>query len=83
MLSAAFLFFYGLELSIMLVYALLWQRILKRFELSVAYANRPVVTIFGMIWGVLLFHEQFTWNMAVGMVIIVLGIYIVVTGEEK
>lgn len=67
----------------MVVYAVLWQKILKRFELSVAYANRSVVTIFGMIWGVLLFHEQFTWNMAVGTAIIALGVYIVVTGEGK
>lgn len=67
----------------MLVYAVLWQKILKRFELSVAYANRPIVTILDMLWGVLVFHEQVTWNMVIGTIIIAFGIWIVVTGEGE
>ena len=65
------------------VYALLWQKVLKKFELSVAYANRPVVTLFGMLWGVLLFDETLTWNMALGALIIVFGIWMVITSDDK
>lgn len=31
-----FLFFFGMEFVILAVYAILWQQIIKRFELSVA-----------------------------------------------
>ena len=37
-----FLFFFGMEFVILAVYAVLWQQIIKRFELSVAYANRSM-----------------------------------------
>ena len=83
LLSLRFFLFYGLNIAVLSVYAILWQRVLKRFDLSVAYANRPVVTLLGMLWGVLLFHERLTWNMVLGALIIVVGIWIVVTDHEK
>ena len=83
MLSVKFLFFYGMNLFVLAVYAFLWQRVLKRFELSVAYANRPVVTLLEMLWGVLLFNEKMTWNMALGAVIIAAGIWVVVTEHDE
>ncbi len=83
LLSTEFMIFYALELIVLFVYALLWQKVLKRFELSVAYANRPVVTLFGMLWGVLLFNETLTWNMALGALIIVFGIWMVVTSNDE
>lgn len=82
-LSIEFIIFYGMELVVLFVYALLWQKVLKRFELSVAYANRPVVTLLGMLWGVLLFNETVTWNMVLGALLIVLGIWMVVTNDDK
>lgn len=83
MFSAKFLFFYGMSLLVLAAYAFLWQRVLKRFKLSVAYANRPIVTLLGMLWGVLLFDEKMTWNMVLGAAIIVAGIWIVVTEHDE
>ena len=37
--SAPFLLFYLAELTILGVYALLWQQLIRKFELSVAYAK--------------------------------------------
>ncbi len=82
LLSAKFLLFYALGLGVMVIYAFLWQKVLKRFELSVAYANRPVVTLLGMLWGVLLFHETISWNMVIGALVIVVGIWVVITSNE-
>lgn len=76
--SLSFLLFYGLGLLILMIYAVLWQRVLVRFDLSVAYANRPVVTILEVLWGVLLFRESLTWNMVLGAGIIFIGIRMVV-----
>ena len=40
-----FLFFFGMEFVILGVYAVLWQQMIKRFELSVAYANRSMAVV--------------------------------------
>jgi len=81
--STDFFFFWGLGLLVMAIYALLWQRVLKRFKLFIAYANRQVVTVLGMLWGVLLFREEVTWNMILGSLVIFTGIGIVMIGERK
>ena len=50
--------------------------------LTVAYANKPVSLIWGMIWGTFIFGEKITWNMILGALIIFGGIYLVVTADE-
>ncbi len=76
------IFWYGGVLLIMGIYAVAWQQILKRLPLTVAYANKPVSLIWGMLWGSVLFQEKITWNMILGAGIIFAGIYLVVTGDE-
>ena len=78
LLSWEFILLYGCSLSILMIYAVIWQQVLKRFELSVAYAAKPFSTIMSMIWGVALFHEAITWNMILGAAIILLGMKVVV-----
>ena len=80
--SLEFIFWFGLVFVIMFAYAIIWQQILKRMPLTVAYANRPVTLIWGIIWGALIFGEKVTWNMLAGAAVIFAGIYLV-TGEEK
>lgn len=75
--SAGFLGFYFLSLAILSVYAILWQKALKRFDLITAYANRSIITILGVAWGVLIFHETLTWNMVLGSIIMIFGIRLV------
>ncbi|MDO5797989.1 MAG: EamA family transporter [Eubacteriales bacterium] len=79
--SMEFIFWFGLVFVIMFGYAIIWQQILKRMPLTVAYANRPVTLIWGIIWGSLIFGEKVTWNMIVGAAVIFVGIYLV-TGED-
>ena len=50
--------------------------------LKSAYANRSLVLILTMLWGLLLFKEQITLNMIVGAAIILLGVNIVVKADE-
>lgn len=63
-------------------YAIAWQQILKRMPLTVAYANKPVSLIWGMVWGTLIFKEGITWKMILGAVIIFAGICLVVSEDE-
>ena len=62
-MSFKFILFYGLEVVILGVYAILWQQVIKKFELSVAYANKAVTLMWALLWSVLLFHEKLKWNL--------------------
>lgn len=75
--SIPFLFWFGLVFVIMFGYAIIWQQILKRLPLTVAYANKPVTLVWGIIWGSLIFSEKITWNMFLGAAVIFAGIYLV------
>ena len=80
--SPEFFGWYALVLVIMFGYAVIWQQVLKRMPLTVAYANRPVSLVWGMIWGALIFSERITWNMILGAGVIFIGILLVVTSDE-
>ena len=56
------------------VYAMLWQQVLKRIELSVAYMFKGTSTVFVMFLAYILFGEQITWSNIVGAIIIIGGI---------
>ena len=81
--SLQFIFWFGLVFVIMFGYAIIWQQILKRMPLTVAYANKPVTLIWGIIWGKLIFDEKITWSMILGACIIFAGIYLVTSGDKE
>ena len=81
MFSFSFLLWFGLVFVIMFGYAIVWQQILKKIPLTVAYANKPVGLIWGMVWGAWIFGETITWNMVAGAAIIFAGIYLVVSSD--
>lgn len=78
-----FILLYGLEVAILGIYAVLWQQIIKKFELSIAYANKAVVLIWAMIWGALLFREQITLPKMAGILLVIVGIVILNSGKEE
>lgn len=82
-LSAKFILYYGLLLVILFIYAIIWQQVLKNLPLTVAYASKGVGVIYGMMWGVLVFKETITWNMVVGALLVLIGVYIYIFGEIK
>ena len=61
-------------IGMMGLYAVLWQQVLKRIELSVAYMFKGTSIIFVMLLACLLFGEQITWNNILGTIIIIAGI---------
>ena len=81
-LSWGFVFWFGMVLALMFVYAVIWQQVLKRLPLTVAFANRPVTLVWSFLWGSLLFQETITWNMVLGGAVIFVGIYLVVSSDE-
>lgn len=81
-LSVRFILYYGGTIGLLFIYALLWQQILKALPLVTAYANKSIVVVWGMLWGVLLFQEKITVTMLIGTIVIFIGVYLVVSGNE-
>jgi len=84
LLSVRFCLFYGVEMLILGIYALLWQQIIKRFQLSVAYANRAMVLVWSMVWAAVIFRDEITLQNIIGVLLVIVGTLIVNldTGEE-
>jgi len=51
--------------------------IIKKFELSIAYANRAMVIVWSMLWAVLIFKDTITLQNVLGIALIVIGTVIV------
>lgn len=82
LLSLPFLMFIGLELFILGCYAIIWQQIIKRFPLSVAYVNRATAIFWSTLWAFLIFGERITWKNILGVIIIFAGIMVVNSDES-
>lgn len=76
-MSVGFIAFYAAEVAVMGIYAILWQQMIKRFELSVAYANRAMALLWSALWAVLIFHEKLTWKNLLGIAFVILGTFLV------
>lgn len=79
-LSPKFILFYGGQIAILGIYAILWQQIIKRVDLSVAYVNRSLAILWSMVWAVLFFGEAITVQNIIGIVLVLIGT-IIVNGE--
>jgi len=76
-LSFRFILFYGIEILILGIYAILWQQIIKKFDLSVAYANRSMSLLWSIVWAIIFFKENITFNNIIGVIIVIIGTVIV------
>jgi uncharacterized membrane protein len=75
--SSWFWILFGLEVAIFGVYAIIWQQVIKNYEISVAYANKGTQLIWTLIWAALFFNEHITLTNILGTIIIVMGIVLV------
>lgn len=82
-LSFRFLLFYAVAIFIMLVYAVLWQQFLRKMPLTKAYSHRSMSTIWSMLIGCLLFRETVSVTQMIGAAVLIVGVYLIVTGGEE
>lgn len=73
-LSAPYLLWIMGAIGVMGVYAVLWQQVLARVPLSIAYMFKGTSLIFVILLSALLFQEGITWQNVIGSAIIVSGI---------
>ena len=81
-LSLPFIVYYGVENLILGFYAIAWQQIIKRCDLSVAYANRSMAILWSLVWTVIFFHEALTVKNIIGVLIVFAGTMIVNSDGE-
>jgi drug/metabolite transporter (DMT)-like permease len=83
-LSLQYILFFGLDFVILGIYAILWQQIIKRFQLSVAYANKSVTLLWSMLWNFLIFSQGITPGKVCGVLLVMAGVVLMnIGGEEK
>ncbi len=80
--SSEFFGFAALVFCLLLVYAFLWQKVLKVFPLVTAYSNKGAVIIWNLIWASLIMGENITAGNLVGSALIIFGI-VVVSSDER
>ena len=76
------LVFLALEAFVLLVYSVLWQQVLKRMPLSFAYSNKGICTLWTALFGLLFFGETLTLGKAIGILVVLIGVWLVVTDHE-
>lgn len=77
-----FILFYGLSLFLVMIFALIWQQLIKNIPLTVAYSNKGITVLWGMMFGSLFFQEAITAGMIVGLIFVVAGITFMVKENE-
>ena len=82
-LSLKFILCYGALLFIMFVYTIGWQQVIKRLPLTMAYANRAITIVWGIIWGLLFFNEKLNVGKIIGAVIVIAGVLLYVTESDE
>lgn len=66
-----------LELCCLGCYAIFWQQIIKRVDLSIAYANRAFAIFWTFLWSVLFFNEAVSPRKFIGIFLVFFGIQLV------
>lgn len=82
-LSVKFIVFYGLEIVVLGIYAILWQQAIKKIDLSIAYANKAMGVLWSMIWAVIIFHNQITLQNVIGVLLVIAGTIVLNSSESE
>jgi len=81
--SLEFFAWYAGVLGILVIYALVWQQVLKRLPLFTAFLNKGITIMWGILWGMLIFGESISLTMIIGAAIVFVGIILVVSSNVK
>lgn len=77
LLSGQLLLFLFLMFANCFLYAIVWQKVIKKFDLNVAYANKSVYLIWSQIWAVFIFQETLTLGNVIGLILVFIGVLVV------
>ena len=69
-------------LLLLILYAFVWQQVLKKIPLSTAFAHKSVTVFWNYLWGAFIFNEIITVNKLIGAAFVIVGIIIYSYSEE-
>ena len=75
-LSWGYICYFALDFVILGVYAIIWQQMIKKFQLSIAYANKAATLLWSMLWNFLIFSQRITPFKVVGVLLVVAGVIV-------
>jgi len=73
-LSLEYIAFLSCTIGVLGIYAILWQQIIKRMDISLAYMFKGTGVIFGLALAHFVFGETITTANIIGAIIIICGI---------
>lgn len=82
-MSFGFIACYCVEVLILGIYAIIWQQLIGRMELSIAYANKSATLIWSVVWSLLIFKDPISIQNIIGIVIVMAGILLINTDQAK
>lgn len=82
-LGVRFCLLYGGVILLLGIYALAWQQIIKRIPLTTAFANKAVTVVWGLVWGLLIFHEDITPGKLVGAALVIAGVVLFSISDKE
>ncbi len=82
-MSPMFIALYGGMLAILFIYAIGWQQILKRLSLSLAFANKAVTVVWGMVWGFFIFGESISALNLIGAALVIAGVVLYARADAE
>lgn len=82
-MSPMFIALYGGMLAILFIYAIGWQQILKRLSLSLAFANKAVTVVWGMVWGFFIFGESISALNLIGATLVIAGVVLYARADAE
>ncbi len=77
------LLFFCLSIGALGIFSILWQKLLKKVDLVRAYLFKSTTIIWNVIYGILLFKEQISINMIIGIIITTIGVMITIVGGKE
>ncbi len=82
-LSLEFCLYYGAIIALLGLYAIGWQQIIKRLPLTTAFANKAVTVVWGLVWGMVFFHEEITPGKIAGALLVVGGVVLYALADRE
>ena len=82
-LSLGWIGFFALDFLALAIYALIWQQVIKKFQLSVAYANKAITLMWSMLWNFIIFSNGITPKNVIAVLIVVAGVIVMNSSDKE
>lgn len=68
---------YAFMMGILMLYAVIWQKLIKNVNITVMYANKSSYIFWTQLAAIVLFHERLSLFNVIGIIVIFIGILVV------